>query len=345
MDLSENIPVLLKGAHAHIKFSLAKVQQTAHINSSEWNIVPDHTVIHDCPDERCCAGHDACRCVPDQVTNEVPIAMSKALNFNPDELSMLNHAILLNFDDALVMICVSSSCAFLCLKNCMIHQQEKHGSKMPSGETVSQSLIIFTFLEAKFDLIHGFKRLRYDVTSYICYYMLSSLILPMVIFQSLDILKLLLPDDWKEMAYFKKLEKLVGVPIINVHIWFMKCLVDLRQGDAVIIVTLVTLIISFDRKLKNTYDHLLFSRSPLLSVYADISVTCKVSPIKGFYLAGDYTKQKYLASMESAVLSEKLCAQAIIEHISLILPSGGRNPSGIEISQIKCFSSRDENEI
>lgn len=33
----------------------------------------------------------------------------------------------------------------------------------------------------------------------------------------------------------------------------------------------------FDRKLKNTYDHLLFSRSPLLSVYADMSTTCKVS--------------------------------------------------------------------
>ncbi|XP_028786059.1 15-cis-phytoene desaturase, chloroplastic/chromoplastic-like [Neltuma alba] len=65
-----------------------------------------------------------------------------------------------------------------------------------------------------------------------------------------DILKLLLPNDWKEIPYFKKLEKLVGVPVINVHIWF-------------------------DRKLKNTYDHLLFSRSPLLGVYADMSVACK----------------------------------------------------------------------
>jgi hypothetical protein len=32
----------------------------------------------------------------------------------------------------------------------------------------------------------------------------------------------------------------------------------------------------FDRKL-STVDHLLFSRSDLLSVYADMSVTCKVS--------------------------------------------------------------------
>ena len=41
----------------------------------------------------------------------------------------------------------------------------------------------------------------------------------------------------------------MGVPVINIHIWF-------------------------DRKL-STADHLLFSRSPLLSVYADMSVTCK----------------------------------------------------------------------
>lgn len=37
------------------------------------------------------------------------------------------------------------------------------------------------------------------------------------------------------------------------------------------------------------------------------------SPVEGFYLAGDYTKQKYLASMEGATLSGKLCAQAIVK--------------------------------
>jgi 15-cis-phytoene desaturase len=35
------------------------------------------------------------------------------------------------------------------------------------------------------------------------------------------------------------------------------------------------------------------------------------TPIKNFYLAGDYTKQRYLASMEGATFSGKLCAQAI----------------------------------
>lgn len=44
------------------------------------------------------------------------------------------------------------------------------------------------------------------------------------------------------------------------------------------------------------------------------------SPIEGFYLAGDYTKQKYLASMEGAVLSGKLCAQAIVQVNSRMTP-------------------------
>jgi len=151
--------------------------------------------------------------------------------------------------------------------------------------------------------------------------------------------------------------------VINIHLWF-------------------------DRKLTEI-DHLLFSRSPLLSVYADMSNTCKeyedpersmlelvfapakdwigrsdddivaatmeelkrlfpmhftgdnqatlrkaivvktplsvyktvpgcqqlrpdqTSPIANFFLAGDYTMQRYLASMEGAVLSGKLCAEAV----------------------------------
>ena len=40
------------------------------------------------------------------------------------------------------------------------------------------------------------------------------------------------------------------------------------------------------------------------------------SPIKNFFLAGDYTMQKYLASMEGAVLSGKLCAETINQEYS-----------------------------
>lgn len=63
-----------------------------------------------------------------------------------------------------------------------------------------------------------------------------------------DIMKMLLPPAWQSMPFFKQMDGLEGVPVINIHIWF-------------------------DRKL-STVDHLLFSRSPLLSVYADMSVTC-----------------------------------------------------------------------
>ena len=55
-----------------------------------------------------------------------------------------------------------------------------------------------------------------------------------------------------------------------------------------------------------------------MSVYktvpnCDVARPLQRSPVPNFYLAGDYTKQKYLASMEGAVLSGKLAAKAISE--------------------------------
>ena len=64
-----------------------------------------------------------------------------------------------------------------------------------------------------------------------------------------DIVKRMLPEAWSTLPYFTQLNYLEGIPVINLHLWF-------------------------DRKLK-AVDHLCFSRSPLLSVYADMSVTCK----------------------------------------------------------------------
>jgi uncharacterized protein with NAD-binding domain and iron-sulfur cluster len=51
------------------------------------------------------------------------------------------------------------------------------------------------------------------------------------------------------MPFFHQIQNLEGIPVINIHMWF-------------------------DRKLAGI-DHLCFSRSPLLSVYADMSTTCK----------------------------------------------------------------------
>ena len=64
-----------------------------------------------------------------------------------------------------------------------------------------------------------------------------------------DIVKRMVPEKWQQMPYFRQFDELEGIPVINLHMWF-------------------------DRKLK-AVDHLCFSRSPLLSVYADMSVTCK----------------------------------------------------------------------
>ena len=38
----------------------------------------------------------------------------------------------------------------------------------------------------------------------------------------------------------------------------------------------------------------------------------QISPIKNFFLAGDYTYQRYLASMEGAALSGKLVAEKLL---------------------------------
>lgn len=64
-----------------------------------------------------------------------------------------------------------------------------------------------------------------------------------------DIMKRFVPKKWANMPYFRQFDELEGIPVINLHMWF-------------------------DKKLK-AVDHLCFSRSPLLSVYADMSVTCK----------------------------------------------------------------------
>jgi uncharacterized protein with NAD-binding domain and iron-sulfur cluster len=35
-----------------------------------------------------------------------------------------------------------------------------------------------------------------------------------------DIVKKLMPEPWYRMDFFRRLDKLVGVPVINIHIWF-----------------------------------------------------------------------------------------------------------------------------
>ncbi|BAW97282.1 phytoene dehydrogenase [[Synechococcus] sp. NIES-970] len=293
--------------------------------------------------------------IPERVEKEVFIAMSKALNFiNPDEIS--------------ATILLTALNRFL---------QEKNGSKMAfldgsPTERLCQPIVDYiTERGGEVHLNRPLKEIQLNEDGSVKGFLLRGLngaedefftADAYVSAMPVDPLKVMLPQPWKEQEFFKKLDGLEGVPVINLHMWF-------------------------DRKLTEV-DHLLFSRSPLLSVYADMSNTCRGyysdksmlelvlapakdwisksdeeiiaatmaeleklfpddftgdnqtkllkyhvvktprsvyksvpgcqdfrpsqdTPIPNFFLTGDYTMQRYLASMEGAVLSGKLTAQAV----------------------------------
>ncbi|MEG4502043.1 15-cis-phytoene desaturase [Microcoleus sp. F6_B4] len=292
--------------------------------------------------------------VPPRVEKEVFIAMSKALNFiDPHEISA---TILLTALNRFLQEKNGSKMAFLDgspterLCQPMVDYITERGGEVRLNAPIKEFLLNDDNTVRGFQ-IRGVKGADSEILTADIY----------VSAMPVDPLKLMMPKPWGEMDYFKQLEGLEGVPVINVHLWF-------------------------DRKLTEI-DHLLFSRSPLLSVYADMSNTCReyanpdksmlelvlapakdwigksdedivaatmveleklfpdqipepakllkyhvvktprsvykatpgrqqcrptqTTPISNFYLTGDYTMQRYLASMEGAVLSGKLTAQAI----------------------------------
>ena len=294
--------------------------------------------------------------IPERVNDEVFLAMSKALNFiDPDE--------------------ISSTVVLTALNRFL---QEKNGSKMAfldgnPPERLCQPMV--EHIESKGGEVHlesPLREIELNADGAVAGFRIGGVAgkepytLTADAYVSalpVDPFKLLLPEPWKQMPFFSKLDGLRGVPVINIHLWF-------------------------DRKLTEI-DHLLFSRSPLLSVYADMSNTCREyedaersmlelvfapakdwigrpdeeivaatmkelerlfpqhfgsenpavlrkskvvktplsvyktvpncqplrptqkTPVPNFFMAGDYTLQRYLASMEGAVLSGKLCAEAV----------------------------------
>ncbi|KAJ8908106.1 hypothetical protein NDN08_008201 [Rhodosorus marinus] len=296
--------------------------------------------------------------VPDRVNDEVFIAMSKALNFiNPDEISA-----------SVVLVALNR---FL---------QEKKGSKMafldgaPPERLCKPAVRYIEERGGKVNIERPLKKINLNpdgsvksITVRNKRKMEDEEVVADAYVSALpvDLVKILFPKEWMNTEFFSGLENLEGVPVINLHLWFDKKLTD--------------------------KDQLLFSRSDLLSVYADMSNTCKEyedpnksmlelvlapaehyidkseeyivhqtmkelerlfpqhiglkatdrakllkskvvktprsvykttkgleqyrptqkTPIQNMFLAGDYTKQMYLASMEGAVLSGKLAAQEI----------------------------------
>ena len=294
--------------------------------------------------------------IPERVNDEVFLAMSKALNFiDPDE--------------------ISSTVVLTALNRFL---QEKNGSKMAfldgnPPERLCQPMV--EHIESKGGEVHlesPLREIELNADGSVAGFRIGGVAgkepytLTADAYVSalpVDPFKLLLPEPWKQMPFFSKLDGLRGGPVINIHLWF-------------------------DRKLTDI-DHLLFSRSPLLSVYADMSNTCREyedaersmlelvfapakdwigrpdeeivaatmkelerlfpqhfgsenpavlrkskvvktplsvyktvpncqplrptqkTPVPNFFMAGDYTLQRYLASMEGAVLSGKLCAEAV----------------------------------
>ncbi len=317
--------------------------------------------------------------VPPRVEKEVFIAMSKALNFiGPDEIS---------------------STVILTALNRFL--QEKNGSKMAfldgsPTERLCQPIVDYiTQRGGEVRLNAPVKEFLLNSDNSVSGFLIRGLngapdqVLTADAYASampVDPLKLMIPKPWGEMEFFKQLNGLEGVPVINLQMWF-------------------------DRKLTDI-DHLLFSRSPLLSVYADMSNTCKEyanpdrsmlelvlapaknwigksdleivnatlaeleklfpkhfgtdnsaqllkyhvvktprsvykaipgrqnhrpsqeTPIANFFLSGDYTMQRYLASMEGAVLSGKLTSQAINNNSTRLSQTSAQPLAGNQKAEI-----------
>ncbi|MBF2079814.1 MAG: 15-cis-phytoene desaturase [Synechococcales cyanobacterium T60_A2020_003] len=297
--------------------------------------------------------------IPERVNDEIFIAMAKSLNFiGPDEISS---TIILTAMNRFLQERYGSRMAFLDgapterLCQPIVDYVTERGGSVHLNKPLKE-ILLNEDGSVKGFLIRGLDGADDEIVTADAY----------VSAMPVDPLKVMLPQSWKQMSFFQKLDGLEGVPVINLHLWF-------------------------DRKLTDI-DHLLFSRSPLLSVYADMSNTCReyenpdrsmlelvlapaqdwisqsdekiveatmeelkklfpnhfgtdnpaqllkykvvktprsvykatpgrqeyrpsqVTPISNFYLTGDYTMQRYLASMEGAVLSGKLTAQAISSH-------------------------------
>lgn len=297
--------------------------------------------------------------VDERVNSDIFIAASKALTFiNPEDVSATVPLTALN---RFLQERYGSKVAFLDgspterLCQPMVDYVTEHGGEVLLKKPLKQILLNDDNTVRGF-LVRGLDGAEDEVITADAY----------VSAMPVDVIKTLTPEPWRSIPVFQKMAELEGVPVINIHLWF-------------------------DRKLTDV-DQLLFSRSPLLSVYADMSNTCReyadpdrsmlelvlapakdwidrtedeilaatldelkkifpddfggdnpaplrkhkivktprsvytarpgsqacrpnqTTPIANFFLAGSYTMQRYLGSMEGAVLSGKLAAQAIDQH-------------------------------
>lgn len=303
--------------------------------------------------------------MPRRINDEIFIAMGKALDFiDPDKLSM---TVVLTAMNRFINEADGSQTAFLDGNPPeRVCQPIKEFVESNGGKVICSSPVLEILLNDGDSTVKGL-RLANGTTITADYYVSAV---------PVDVFKRLIPARWSTDPFFRQLDELEGIPVINIQLWF-------------------------DRKL-NSVDGLCFSRSPLLSVYADMSNNCEeyadekrsmlelvfapcspeagssikwiaktdseivdatmkelerlfptevgptvsadkranlvkssvvrvprsvyaatpgrnkyrpsqVTPIDNFVLAGDYASQKYLGSMEGAVLSGKLAAEVICD--------------------------------
>lgn len=327
--------------------------------------------------------------MPRRVNDEIFIAMGKALDFiDPDRLSM---TVVLTAMNRFINEADGSQTAFLDGNQperlCAPMQEhiETRGGEVRTGVAVRE---IKT--SGKTGEVTALR--LSDGTELLADYYVSSV--------PVDVFKRLTPPAWLDGAslvahFFTPLRALRGIPVINIQLWL-------------------------DRKLASSLDGLAFSRSPLLSVYADMSRSCREyaddersmlelvfapcspeagsggvdwlkksdeeiidaavaelaflfpneigpdartalhrdgkaggkaavrkfsvvrvprsvyaalpgmgkyrpsqeTPVRNFILAGDWTAQKYLGSMEGAVLAGKLAAEVVVRKAAG-LPTNG----------------------
>ena len=177
------------------------------------------------------------RGIPKTVTDEVFLAMSKALGFiGPEQLSMQCVLIALN---RFLQETSGSRIAFLDGSPTERLCEPLREYIEARGGIVRTNTPVRRFLLNDDHTIAGLLLPNDEVVSADCY----------VNAMPVDALKTLTPSVWRDQFdYFRNMQRLKGVPVMNLHLWF-------------------------DRKL-STVDNLIFSRSPLLSVYADMSETC-----------------------------------------------------------------------
>jgi len=175
--------------------------------------------------------------MPERINEEVFVAMAKALDFiDPDKLSMT--------------VVLTAMNRFL---------NEDNGLQMAFLDGNQPDRVckpMQQFIEANGGKVHLNTPLKEIVTNadgtvkHLLMRDGSTVVADMYVSaMPVDIVKRYVPEAWQLQPFFRQFDELEGIPVINIHLWF-------------------------DTKLTNV-DHLCFSRSPLLSVYADMSTTCK----------------------------------------------------------------------